>query len=338
MSLLHSSLLSSHGAIPVKRAKNILKYPFGHRLRDGFLPIPHSPSNEPPGQLCAEKLTTPQPPSRPLFRRRCYFWLTREGQQPQLGAACNPGTAHRPSTSHRSPQCRALAAAGRCGPTLGAAGGAGPGPGELRARRAPPQVTCGSRGRSPASGRREARRWTAPRPRGRRSLREPVSVVSPRPPTLSPVAVPAARTSGAREKGTVRPRWVPSRPLDIWGPTSPTPGGPPGVGGGGAAPSAPPGRSLLEGGHPEGAHCPLPCGLRKAGTGVGVSSWGTSPIALLHLPPWSVELWVGVENFVVLARPPPLSPVSSEFEESGGRGAGVAGYFSRRRWLGGLRE
>lgn len=182
MSLLHSSLLSSHRAIPVKRAKNILKYPFGHRLRDGFLPIPHSPSNEPPGQPCAEKLTTPQPPSRPLFRRRRYFWRTREGELPQLGAACNPGTAHRPSTSHRSPQCRALAAAGRCGPTLGAAGGAGPGQGELRARRAPPQVTCGSRGRSPASGRREARRWAAPRPRGRRSLREPVPVVSPRPP------------------------------------------------------------------------------------------------------------------------------------------------------------
>lgn len=41
----------------------------------------------------------------------------------------------------------------------------------------------------------------------------------------------------------------------------------------------------------------------------------------------------GGGNFVVLACPPPLSPVSSEFEESGGRGAGVPRYFSRIRWL-----
>lgn len=94
-----------------------------------------------------------------------------------------------------------------------------------------------------ASGRLEARRCAAPRPRGRRSLRERVPVVSPRPHPVAGRGPCGADVRRARERYSATSLGSLETPSSE-GRRPPLPenlrAGEDGVGGGGAAPSAPP--------------------------------------------------------------------------------------------------
>lgn len=164
------------------------------------------------GATAARKTSPRAAPFPPTLRRRP-LGPGRRGSGPVYERAADHGpTSPGP---HRAPP----AAAGRCGPRLGAAGGAGGAEGPAGGAAGAATGKLPERGAQPAeraAGGGGAGRRRGPGAAGASGSPSPASPFTP---TLALASVPAARTSSAGEKGTVRSarRRPHSRGPLIWG-------------------------------------------------------------------------------------------------------------------------